>query len=182
MASAQQTYVNVNPPQPTDPDKIEVLEFFSYGCPHCAVLDPMVTEWRKTLSSDVSFQHVPVAFNAGMKPAQQLYFALEAIGRDDLHAKVFEAIHQQGKRLFKEEDIVAWVENQGVDKAQFQAAMKSFGVDSKMKRADQLVEGYGIRGTPSIAVGGRFLTSPAEAGGYQETIDVANELLKMVPR
>ena len=178
VALAQQKFVNVNPPQSTEPGKVEVLEFFSYGCPHCAVLEPMVQEWKKDLPGNVAFHSVPVAFNAGMKPLQQMYYALEALGRTDLHSKVFQAIHQENKRIFTKDAIVDWAAAQGLDRASFEAAMTSFGVTSKIKRADQLVEGYGVRGTPSIAVGGRFLTSPTEAGGYKETLEVASELIK----
>jgi thiol:disulfide interchange protein DsbA len=173
-------FVNVNPPQPTEPGKIEVLEFFSYGCPHCAVLEPMVQTWRKTLPSDVALYGVPVAFNAGMKPLQFLYYALDAVGRSDLHPLVFKAIHDEKKRIFTEPAIVDWVASQGVNRTQFQAAFNSFGVQSKAQRADQLAKAYGLQGTPSIAVAGRFMTSPSEAGGYQQTVDEANRLVNQV--
>ena len=179
-AETNAKFVNVNPPQPTEPGKIEVLEFFSYGCPHCAVLEPMVQTWRKTLPSDVAFYGVPVAFNAGMKPLQYLYYALDAVGRSDLHPLVFKAIHDDKKRIFTEPAIVDWVASQGVDKTQFQAAFNSFGVQSKAQRADQLAKAYGLQGTPSIAVAGRFMTSPSEAGGYQQTVDEANRLINQV--
>jgi len=178
FAQSANKYVNVNPPQTTEPDKIEVLEFFSYSCPHCAVVEPMIAEWKKTLPADVVLKAVPVAFNAAMKPLQELFYALEAVGRSDLHPKVFNAIHQEKKRIFTKDAIVAWVASQGVDKTKFTAAMDSFGVKSKVQRADQLAKGYAIQGTPSLAVDGRFLTSPTEAGGYQQMIDVANDLVK----
>jgi thiol:disulfide interchange protein DsbA len=130
------------------------------------------------LPSDVVLYAVPVAFNAAMKPLQELYYALEAVGRLDLHPKVFAAIHQEKKRIFTKDAIVAWAASQGVDKTQFAAAMNSFGVQSKVQRADQLAAGYAIQGTPSLAVDGRYLTSPTEAGGYQEMIDVANQLVR----
>lgn len=177
VAQPANKYVNVNPPQATEPGKIEVVEFFAYTCPHCAVLEPLVAKWKKTLSSDVAFKAVPVAFNQAMKPFQYFYYSLEAVDRLDLHPKFFEAIHQQKKRLFTKEAMIDWAASQGVDRAKIAAAMGSFGVKSKVTRADQMVKGYAIQGTPSIAVGGRYLTSPSEAGGYQETIDVANELI-----
>jgi protein dithiol oxidoreductase (disulfide-forming) len=148
-------YVNVNPPQPTEPGKVEVLEFFSYGCPHCAVLEPMVAQWKKTLPSEVSFHSVPVAFNASMKPLQYLYYALDAMGRQDLHPKVFSAIHQEKRRIFTRDAIIDWGASQGLDRSQLAAAMDSFGVKSKAQRADQLAKGYGVQGTPSISVAGR---------------------------
>lgn len=177
VAQPANKFVNVNPPQPTEPGKIEVVEFFAYTCPHCAVLEPLVTKWKKTLSSDVAFKSVPVAFNQAMKPFQYFYYSLEAVDRLDLHPKFFEAIHREKKRLFTKEAMIEWAASQGVDRAKIAAAMDSFGVKSKVTRADQMVKGYAIQGTPSIAVNGRYVTSPSEAGGYQETIDVASELI-----
>jgi len=176
-AQPADTFVNVNPPQPTEPGKIVVLEFFAYTCPHCAVLEPLVAEWKKTLPGDVAFSSVPVAFNQSMKPFQYFYYALDAVGRLDLHPKFFAALHQEKKRLFNQEAMIDWAVDQGVDRAKFTAAMESFGVKSKATRADQLAKGYAIQGTPSVAVGGRYVTSPSEAGGYQETLDVANQLI-----
>jgi len=178
VAVAQEKYVHVNPPQPTEPGKIEVVEFFSYGCPHCAVMEPMVVEWKKDLPGNVVYTAVPVAYNAGMKPLQQLYYTLEALGRTDLHPKVFDAIHNQGKRIFTKEAIIDWVAAEGVDKATVASTMDSFGVNSKTARADQMVKGYGVRGTPSFAVAGRYMTSPTEAGGYKQTLEVVSDLIK----
>jgi thiol:disulfide interchange protein DsbA len=157
---------------------VVVLEFFAYTCPHCAVLEPLVTKWKKDLPGDVAFSSVPVAFNQAMKPFQYFFYALEAVGRLDLHPKFFAALHQERKRLFSQEAMIDWAVDQGVDRAKFTAAMNSFGVKSKAKRADQLATGYAIQGTPSVAVGGRYVTSPSEAGGYQETLDVASELIE----
>lgn len=176
-APAQSKYVELSPAQPTEPGKIEVQEFFSYACSHCAVIEPLLQKWMKTVPADVVVKHVPVAFNASMKPLQRLYFTLEAMDRLDLHMKVFEAIHEQKKRLFSKAEITTWVVSQGVDRTKFEAAFESFGVSSKAGRADQLVTAYRVQGTPTMSVAGRFVTSPTEAGGYQETIDVANALI-----
>ena len=173
-------YLEINPAQPTEPGKVEVLEFFSYACPHCAVLEPLMEKWVKTLPSDVVVKAVPVAFNASMKPMQLLFYTLEAMNRMDLHPKVFIAIHEEKKKLFSKAEIIAWVSSQGVDRAKFESVYDSFGVTSKAQRGDQLTKSYNVQGTPSLAVGGRFITSPSEAGGYQETIDVAAGLIKQV--
>lgn len=177
---AKAKYLEINPVQPTEPGKIEVLEFFSYACPHCAVLEPMVQKWSKTLPADVVIKSVPVSFNAGMKPLQQLFYTLEAMDRMDLHNKVFQAIHQEKKKLFTKPEIVAWITAQGVDRAKFESTFDSFGVSSKAARAEQLTNSYQVKGTPSLAVSGKFITSPSEAGGYQETIDAADALIKQV--
>ncbi len=176
----QGKFVEVKPPQPTEPGKVEVLEFFSYGCPHCAVLEPMVSEWAKKQPPDVVVRHVPVAFNAGMKPLQQLYFSLEALNRQDLHPKVFAAIHQEKKKIFTKPAIMDWVAGQGVDRAKFESMFDSFGVQSKIQRANQLVQDYKIDGTPTLAVAGQYLTSPSSAGGYRESVVEADALVKRV--
>lgn len=178
--AAKGKFIEITPAQPTEPNKVEVLEFFSYGCGHCAAIEPMLEKWTKAQPADVIVRHVPVAFNASMKPLQRLYYSLEALNRLDLHPKVFKAIHQEKKRLFTKAEIKSWIGAQGVDVDKFDAAFESFGVSSKASRADQLVTAYRIQGTPTLAVGGRYVTSPSEAGGYQQTLDVANDLLRQV--
>ena len=179
-APANAKYVELRPAQPTEPGKIEVLEFFSYACLHCAVIEPLLQKWVKALPADVVVKQVPIAFNASMKPLQRLYYTLEAMNRLDLHLKVFDAIHEQNKRLFTKAEITTWIVSQGVDRAKFEATFESFGVSSKAGRADQLVTAYRVQGTPTMSVAGRFVTSPSEAGGYQETIDVASGLITQV--
>ena len=183
LAHAQGTapYSEVDPPQPTDtPGKIEVLEFFAYTCPHCKALEPLMRAWARQLPQDVVVHPVPVAFNASMKPLQQLYYSLEVMNRLDLHPKVFAAIHDERKRLVDKSAILDWVASQGVDRAQFEGVFGSFGVQSRIMRADQLAQAYRIDGTPTVAVGGRYVTSPASAGGYQQTVDQADQLVKKV--
>ncbi len=161
-------------------DKVEVLEFFSYTCGHCALIDPMITEWEKTLSDEVKLVHVPVAFNASMQPMQKFYYAIEALDRLDLHSKLFDAIHKEKQRLFTEDALIDWAAKQGVDKEQITAAMSSFGVNSKARNARQLTDNYRIEGTPSIAVGGRYLTSPSMTGTYEAAINQAQVLLDQI--
>lgn len=169
----------ITPAQPSDtPGKIEVLEFFSYSCPHCARLEPMLEAWEGTLPDGVVLKRVPVAFNASMRDQQTLYYALQAIDRLDLHAAVFKAIHQDRKPLNKADDIIDWVVAQGVDREEFTDVFQSFGVETKIKRADELREAYDIDGTPSLAVDGRYVTSPSHAGSYQGAIDEADKLVK----
>jgi len=181
QAQNAQGHVTLDPAQPGDtPGKIEVLEFFSYGCPHCNAMEPLVQSWAKGLPDDVVLVQVPVGFNAGMKPQQQLYYALAALGRMDLHEKVFQAIHQERKRLVSKDDIVDWVAAQGVDRNTFASAFDSFGVQSRVTRADQLMQAYRIEGTPTLAVAGRYVTSPSMTHGYQQTIDEADRLVKQV--
>lgn len=177
-AAVAQTHTVVDPPQPSDTaGKTEVLEFFAYSCPHCATMEPLVEKWAKTLPEDVVVKRVPVAFNASMVDLQKLYYSLESLGRLDLHPAVFKAIHQENKRIFTQSAIADWIAGQGVDKAKFESVFKSFGVQTKIARANELTDTYGIQGTPSLAVGGRFVTSPSMTGTYQGAIDEAQKLL-----
>ncbi|CAM5784749.1 thiol:disulfide interchange protein DsbA/DsbL [Castellaniella caeni] len=182
MAPAQAaSYTTLDPAQPSDtPGKVEVLEFFSYSCPHCAKIEPLVEKWLKTIPSTVVFKGVPVAFNASMRDQQKLYYTLEALGRLDLHGAVFKAIHEEGKDLFKADAIADWVATQGVDRKAFMDAFNSFGVQTKVARADELTQAYKIDGTPSFAVGGKFVTSPAQTGTYQGAIDETDTLVKQI--
>lgn len=174
-------YATVSPAQPSDTEgKIEVLEFFAYTCPHCNAIEPLVEKWTKTLPANVVFRSVPVAFNASMVDLQKLYYSLEAMGRLDLHPAVFKAIHEEHKQIFDAKSITDWVVAQGVDRAQFEAVFKSFGINSKVTRANDLAKNYNIEGTPSLAVGGKYVTSPSETKSYAGTIEEAQKLLEMV--
>lgn len=178
-AMAADRYTVLEPAQPSDTTgKVEVLEFFAYSCPHCAQMEPLVEAWAKTLPDNAALKQVPVAFNAGMKDLQKLYFALEALDRLDLHPKVFQAIHQQRKQIYDAKAIAAWMADQGVDAQAFQDAFNSFGVQSKASRADELTNLYKIEGTPSLAIAGKYVTSPSQTGSYQGTIDEAQTLLE----
>lgn len=180
-AQSGQQYVPVNPPQPSDtPGKVEVLEFFAYTCPHCAAIEPMVAEWAKTKPEDVVLKQVPIAFNASMKPLQQLFYTLQTLNRPDLHAKVFSAMHVERKRLFDKKAMGDWAAEQGVDRAKFDSIFDSFSVDTQVQRADQLVKAYKIEGTPTFAVGGKFITSPTLAGNsYEGALQEINRLIPM---
>ncbi|MGB6008301.1 MAG: thiol:disulfide interchange protein DsbA/DsbL [Castellaniella sp.] len=175
------SFDTLDPVQPSDtPGKVEVLEFFAYTCPHCAKIEPLVVKWRKTLPDTVVFKGVPVAFNASMKDLQKLYYALEAVGRMDLHDAVFKAIHEDNKQLFKADEIIDWVAAQGVDRKAFTDAFNSFGVQTKVTRADELAKAYRIDGTPSFAIGGKYVTSPSHTGSYQGAIDETDKLVKQL--
>jgi thiol:disulfide interchange protein DsbA len=178
---AQGAFTTVTPVQPSDtPNKVEVLEFFAYACPHCATMEPMVDKWSKTLPENVVLRRVPVAFNAGMADLQRLYYVLESLDRLDLHPKVFNALHNERQRLFDSAAIGAWLAKQGIDKQQYEAAAKSFGVTSKVARAKELERAYDIQGTPTLGIGGKYTTSPSMTGTYEGTITQAQKLLDEV--
>jgi thiol:disulfide interchange protein DsbA len=177
-----QHYVRLGTPLPVTlpPGKaVEVVEFFWYGCPHCFAFEPTLDNWVKKLPADVVFRRVPAGFTATYQLHQKVYYALEEIGQLEAnHAKLFNAIHVQNKRLNSESDVVAYLKTVGVDEAKFSAAMKSFGVNTKANRAKQLSEGYKIDGVPALGVQGRFYTSVSQAGGPDRAVAVGDFLIQ----
>jgi protein dithiol oxidoreductase (disulfide-forming) len=152
-------YLKLDKIVPVDapPGKVEVIEFFWYACPHCNALEPRLEAWLKNLPPDVAFKRVPVAFRDDFVPQQRLYYALEAMGKvDELHAKVFNAIHVNHEALNREDLIVAWVGKQGLDSAKFKELYNSFSVSSKARRATQLQDAYKVQGVPSFGIAGRY--------------------------
>ena len=158
-------YVELNPPQPVETtDKIEVLEFFWYGCIHCYNLEPKLETWLKTLPKDVEFRRVPAVFNERWAHDASIFYAFEAMGLlDKLHRPFFDAIHRDRLRTDNWQNLSAWLEKQGVDTKKFETTVKSFGVQSKTKRAIRLTTGYKIDGTPAMTVHGRY-TVPSSEG------------------
>jgi len=152
--------------QPVDSgNKVEVIEFFWYSCPHCNAFDPELANWVKSQGSNIVFKRVPVAFRPTDEPQQRLYYALEVMGKtEELHKKIFHAIHVEHRQLNEEGAIADFVASQGVDRAKFLNAYNSFGVQAKVRRAVQLLELYKVDGVPLIAINGRYETSPSIVG------------------
>ncbi|MES2932232.1 MAG: thiol:disulfide interchange protein DsbA/DsbL [Pseudomonadota bacterium] len=150
--------------------KIEVIEFFGYFCPHCNVFDPSLTEWVKKQGDNIVFKRIHIAFGESMVPQQRLYFALEAMGKtEEMHKKIFAAIHNERQSLNKEEAIIDFVVKQGIDKQKFVDTYNSFAVQTKARRATQMQSTYKIDGVPTIVIDGQYLTSPSIAGKGQPT-------------
>lgn len=173
-------YITFSPSFPSEtPNKIELIEFFSYVCSHCAAIEPAVEALKKELPDSVAFIGVPIANNAAMQPMQRMYYTLVALNRLDLHPKFFHAIQVEKKPLFTDDEIINWVaQQQGVNKQAFTDIYHSFGVSTKIRVASELTERYNVMGTPSFAVGGKYLTSPGMTGSYEATIAVIKDLLK----
>ncbi len=159
--------------------KVEVVEFFWYGCPHCYAFEPVLEAWTKKLPADVAFRQVPVGFMAAHQFHQKLFYALEETGQmAAMHRKVFNAIHQGGKRLNSESDVVAFVSASGGDGAKVGEAMKGFGVNTKASRAKQLADAYKIDGVPALGIHGRFYTSASLTGSHERATQVADFLIQ----
>jgi thiol:disulfide interchange protein DsbA len=157
--------------------KIDVIEFFWYSCPHCNLFEPALAEWAKTAPKDLNLRRMPVAFNASFVPQQKLYFALEGMNKlDELHVKVFRAIHAEKQRLAKDDDIFAWVGKQGVDVTKFKEVYNSFAVSNQVRRASQLQDAFAVEGVPSMGVAGKYYTDGTMAGGMQTVLRVVEHL------
>ena len=157
--------------------KVEIIEFFWYGCPHCYDFEPELSSWVKRQPKDVIFRRVPVAFRDDFIPHSQLFYALEAMGKGDaLNEKVMYAIHKESKRLLTEPEIADWVASQGIDRNTFLATYRSFAVVSKARTAKQLTEAYRIDGVPTIVMQGKYVTSPSIAGTKAKAIAVMDYL------
>ncbi len=147
------------------PGKIEVIEFFWYGCPHCYVFEPTIEAWAKQLPADVVYRKVHVAFRENVKIHQRLFFTLEAMGKEaQVRPAIFNAIHRGGQSLTDPKAMATFLAPLGVDSAKFMELYNSFTVQTKCQQAAKLQDSYNIDGVPTVAVGGRFLTSPSMAG------------------
>jgi len=175
-------YVRLSQPVPVSAPagKIEVIEFFWYGCPHCAAFEPALDAWARQLPADVVFQRVPVAFSAEPFVAhQRIFYALDTMGLvGTMHRKIFYAIHQNRMRLSQPAEIAAFMTKNGVDATQFMEAFNSFTTQTRLRQANQLVDGYKIDGVPAMGIHGRFFTSGALAGENEKALVVTDYLVQ----
>jgi len=168
-------YKLLNPPQPTDSKKIEVLEFFFYGCSHCFHLHTPLTAWEKTKPKDVELTFVPTIFRDSMEPMARTMYALESMGQlDKLHDALYRAWNVDNLELFDEASIADFVAKHGVDRAKFTDAYNSFSMQSQVVRARQMVRGYRINGTPTLVVDGKYVITGLQP---DETVRVLKEVV-----
>ena len=158
--------------------QIEVIEFFWYGCPHCNSFEPQLDAWSKKQSKDVVLKRTPIAFRPDFEPQQRLYYVLEAMGKvDELHKKVFYALHIEKQALNTPETIVQWVEKQGVNKTKFLELYNSFSVSTKARKATQLQNAFQVDGVPALGIAGRYYTSGSMAKSMERALQVADYLV-----
>ncbi|MGQ9831172.1 MAG: thiol:disulfide interchange protein DsbA/DsbL [Thermochromatium sp.] len=170
----------IMPPQPGDvPGKIEVLEFFSYGCPHCGSLNPLLKQWATTLPEDVVLKRVPVTFGRqAWANLARLFYALESLNAlERLDQAVFTALHEQRVKLYTEQAILDWLADKAIDIQHFKDAFHSFDVQTKLGRADYLAERYQIDAVPTIAVAGRYAVLGKKAKGFSDLLTIADQLI-----
>jgi protein dithiol oxidoreductase (disulfide-forming) len=158
--------------------KIEVIEFFSYGCNHCRDLEEFLGPWIKKVPDNVSFKRVPVAFQPAWANLGKIYYTLETLGRDDLSIKVFQAIHTAGLKMNEEKVFFDWASNQGLDAGKVKEVWASFSVNSKMNRAKTLAANYAVDGVPMLFVDGKFKLQPHMLKGQHKDVpDALNFLI-----
>ncbi|MDP2639084.1 MAG: thiol:disulfide interchange protein DsbA/DsbL [Betaproteobacteria bacterium] len=174
-------YRGLSPAQPTDtPGKIEVIEFFWYGCPHCYNFEPVIEPWVKKLPKDVHFRRIPAMFNDEWAKGGRAYYALEAIGElERLHKALFDAVHTGSKlRVADEAALTEWLGKQSVDTKKFAAAYRSFSVEGKLKRAAQLTQAYKIEGVPAMAVNGNYVVITDNIKSFEQLLAVTDYLVE----
>lgn len=169
----------VIPQQATaDPRRVEVVEFFYYGCRWCNEFEPYLDEWLRRKPGDVDFFRQPALRSARWETLTAAYYALEAVGMlPRLHGRLFRAYHRDNLDLESRSELVKWVEKQGVDRKRFEQALGSDAVRGKVEAARELTDRYEIESTPSVVVDGRYLTSSGMAGGVAQLMDVVEQLV-----
>lgn len=173
-----QGWRRVSPPVRSEvpPGKIEVVEFFWYGCPHCHRFEPVLRRWVAQLPDDVVFRRVHVPFQE--RKHQQLYYTLLAMGEEEkLGLAVFRALHEERRRLDSDKEIIDWAQAQGLDRKAFSDHFTSFGVRTAMTRGTREMTEYGVDGVPMIGVAGKYLTAPSMAGSNQAALDLVDKMI-----
>jgi len=154
------------------------VEFFWYSCPHCNRFEPQLQEWVKKMPKDVVLRRAPVAFRPDFEPQQRLYFVLEAMGKvEELHAKVFHAIHDERQLLNTADQVATWAEKQGINKVKFTETYNSFPIATKTRKATLLQDSYKVDGVPALGIAGKYFTSGAVAQTMERALVVTDYLI-----
>lgn len=171
-------FTRLQMPQPTETNgKVEVIEFFWYGCPHCSDFEPLLHSWVKKLPADVSFRKVPAIFRPEWAPGARIYYALEALGlTEKLNGAVFHAMIKERVNLNDEKVLFDWIAKQGVDRQKFIDMYKSFSVEGKVRQAAEMTQEYGFGGVPVLIVGGKYMPAP-NVGTFPDMLRVVDGLI-----
>ena len=173
-------YKRVDQPRTIDDgDKVEVLEFFWYGCPHCYSFEPHLNKWKNAKPDNVEFVRIPATFQPLWMLHARAYYALQMLGAGDkIHPKFFSEIHNNKNYLKTVDALSKFVEQHGVNRSEFVDAMNSFAVETQVRKAQKLVNDYNLSGVPSITVNGKYLISASMAGSYDNMIKIMNYLIE----
>lgn len=180
LVRAEGGYETLTPAQPVqNPDKIEVIEFFWYGCPHCYSLEPSMLAWLKTKPENVEFIRQPAVFSDVWGKHAKAFFTAEALGiGEKVHADFFDAIQNKKQKLTSEDELAKFFAAHGVKDEDFRAAYNSFMVDAKMRQAETMGARYGITGVPAIIVNGKYRVTASTAKSQENMIAVTNQLIQ----
>ncbi len=171
-------YVLIAPQAVAVPGKIEVIEFFHYGCESCKRLEPQLQAWLKTLPGDITFRRVPALRRTAWVPLTKVYFALEQLGEiERLHTQVYQAVHEEGLNLGNSTELYAWAQKSGVDRAKLEQVLDSDLVRTQVQRARDATVAYNISATPSFVVDGRYMTSGGMVGSLKLLLPVVDGLI-----
>lgn len=166
-----------NVPVEAQPPKIEVVDFFWYSCPHCNAFEPLLQQWSRRLPDDVVLRRIPAAFRDDMVPQQRFFYSLEAMGKvNDLHVKVFDAIHKERVDLTRLAPMADWVAKQGLDAARFTELYNSFAISTRARRATDIQNLYEVEGVPAMGVAGRWYTDSTLASNHGRMLQVVDHL------
>jgi thiol:disulfide interchange protein DsbA len=176
-ALTEKDYREIKPAQATeDGPKVEVIEFFWYGCPHCYELEPTLKKWLARKPDDVTFRRVPAIFRQSWVPGAQTFYTLETMGElDRMHAKVFDAIHIERQPFSDMAAIGAWMGKNGIDAKKFEDTAKSFAVSGKVQRAQQMSAAYQLTGVPALVVDGKYI---ALGNSFDGMIAIVDQLIE----
>jgi len=176
---AGKQYVELSSAVPvSEPGKIEVVEMFWYGCPHCYAFEPTINPWAEKLPADVHFVRIPAMFGGPWDAHGQLFLTLQSMGVENkVHSAVFNAIQKEHKKLTTPDDMAEFVATQGVDKDKFLATFNSFAIKGQIVAAKELAKKYEITGVPTLIVNGKYRFDLGSAGGPEQTLQVADQLI-----
>jgi thiol:disulfide interchange protein DsbA len=163
----------------TEENMIEVVEMFSYSCPHCFSLEASVAQWKKDLPENVKFVQVPAIFRDSWLQLAKVFYTAEVTGDlEKLHPLLFSAIHVDKRKLLTEDQLLDFVAEQGIDRDAFAKTMNSFTVKAKVKKALVMSQSSGITGVPAMIVNGKYHTSAPLAGGMDEMLKAVDFLIQ----
>ena len=178
--SAGADYTVIDPPQATSTgDKVEVVEVFSYACPHCAHFQPYVDELKSKLPANAQFVLIPAVFNASWEPFARAFYTAQALGLvDKTHQALFDAIHRDHLPLRDIDSLANWYAGQGANAGNFLSTANSFVIDAKMVHGNDLVKAYGVDATPTLVVNGKYRISANSQRGiaFPEMVQIALQL------
>lgn len=167
-------------PQPTSTgDKIEIVDIFWYGCPHCFKFLPAMEQYEADIPEYAEVRRMPAIFRDSWMPHARAFYTAKALGKlDEMHRPFFEAIHEKGAKLATKKELIEFFSDYGVDEKAFEDAWSSFGVESELRKVLLMQQRYGVRGTPSVVVNGKYLVSTRKAGSYGNMIKVVEGLVE----